>query len=398
MKRKELILLFTLALVQFTNIVDFMIVMPLGPVLKDLWKIDSTQFSRIVSVFSIGAFISSIACLAYIDRFDRKKVLLFVYAGFTIGTFLCGLSESYMQLLGARFLTGLFGGIGGSTILSMVGDGIPAERRGQAMGILMTGFALASILGVPGGLYLAAHFQWHTPFIILACLCTVVFVAAYFFVPNFTGHIHKVDKHKNALIIIKQTFSDANKRLALLLSALLIMSHFSIIPFLTDFFTFNLKINFKTDVPLVYIVGGILTVFCSPLIGKLSDKFGRLPVFSVLTVLAIVPLMGIPNLSTNNLWILVPVCSTLFIFSGTRMIVGAAQVTSAANSEERGSFLIINSSIQQLCTGVIAALGGAIVTNNEQKELLHYPILGIIGLGLALLAWWIFSIIKKKAA
>ena len=395
MKKKELILLFILALVQFTNVVDFMIVMPLGPELKKIWGIDSTQFSRVVSVFSFGAFISAMACLAFVDRFDRKKVLMIVYAGFTIGTFLCGLSNSYHQLLAARFITGLFGGIGGSVILSMVGDYIPNERRGQAMGILMTGFALASVVGVPGGLWLAAHYQWHTPFIILACLCTLVFVLALFIVPSFTYHLKDGIIKKKAYQILYSVFSNANMRWALLLSCLLIMSHFSIIPFLTDYATYNLGVNYKTDIPLIYIVGGVLTVFCSPQIGKLSDKYGRLLIFTILSFLSFIPLLLIPNLATNNLYILLPAFATLFVFSGSRMVVGSAQITSTASPQERGSFLIINSSIQQLSTGLIAALGGAIITNDEAKRLQHYPILGIIGVVLAVLALIVFKKISK---
>ncbi len=395
MKRNEIVLLMILALVQFTNIVDFMIVMPLGPVLKKLWSIDSTQFSRIVSVFSIGAFISSMAGLAYVDRFDRKKVLLIVYAGFTIGTFLCGLSTNYNQLLGARFLTGLFGGIGGSTVLSMVGDYVAPQRRGQAMGILMTGFALASVLGVPGGLWLAGQFQWHTPFMVLGFICMVVFILAVFIVPTFTDHLKDGVIKQKMWTILKQVFNEKNKRWALLLSSLLIMSHFSIIPFLTDFFTYNIGVNYKTDVPLIYITGGLCTVVCSPLVGKLSDKYGRVPIYTILT-LAMGPLLSIPNMHTNNLWILMPVTSTLFIFSGTRLVVGNAQVTSTVLSKERGSFLIVNSSIQQLSTGIIAAIGGAIVTNDSAKKVIDYPILGIIGAVLAILALIVFRKIKTK--
>ena len=262
------------------------------------------------------------------------------------------------------------------------------------MGILMTGFSLASVVGVPGGLWLAANYQWHTPFIVLAILCTVVFVLAIFIVPKFSGHLENGIIKKTAIAIIQQVFSDSNKRWALLLSSLLIMSHFSIIPFLTDFFTYNVGINYKTDVPIIYIVGGLLTVFCSPMIGKLSDKYGRNLVYMILTFLAMIPLLAIPNIYSNNLLILIPICSTLFIFSGSRMVIGNAHVTSTANMQERGSFLIINSSIQQLSTGIIAAVGGAIVSNDSTKRVIDYPILGFIGAALALLALLVFRKIK----
>jgi MFS transporter, DHA1 family, inner membrane transport protein len=395
--RKQILLVLLLALVQFSNIVDFMIIMPLGPKLKELWHIDSTQFSRLVSVFSLGAFISAMACLAYVDRFDRKKVLLLVYFGFTIGTLLCGLSNTYMQLLGARFLTGLFGGIGGSVILSMVGDAVPQQNRGQAMGILMTGFALASVLGVPGGLYLAGHYAWHTPFIALAGLCAFVFAAAFFILPNFTEHIAGVDRSQTAIGILKEIFSDANKRWALLLASLLIMSHFSIIPFITDFCVNNLGFDFKSTVPFVYVVGGLLTVVNSPIIGRLSDKIGRYKVFSVLTVLSFIPLLCLPNLASNSVAILLLVCATFFVFSGSRMILMSAQVTSVVEPRRRGAFMIVNSSIQQLSTGIIAALGGAIVTNDAQMRVLNYPVLGIIGVGFAVLAWVVFKKVKVLA-
>ena len=397
MKKNEIVLLLILALVQFTNVVDFMIVMPLGPVLKQLWGIDSTQFSRIVSAFSIGAFVSAMACLAFVDRFDRKPVLLIVYAGFTLGTFCCGLANSYNQLVAARFVTGLFGGIGGSVILSMVGDYIPNQRRGQAMGILMTGFALASVVGVPGGLWLAANYQWHTPFIILASLCSVVFFLALFIVPSFTAHLQLGVVKKKAYQILYTIFSNKDMRWALLFSSLLMMSHFAIIPFLTDFATYNLGVNYKTDIPLIYIIGGLLTVVCSPQVGKLSDKYGRLPLFTILSFLALIPMLALPNLTTNNLWVLLPTFATVFVFSGSRMVIGSAQITSTATSQERGSFLIVNSSIQQLSTGIIAAVGGAVVSNDEAKRVLHYPILGIIGLVLAMLALVCFKkIIANK--
>ncbi len=393
MNSKTIFLIALLAAIQFTGVVDAMIVMPLGPELRDLWHISTPQFGHVVSIFSLAAFFSAIISVAYIDRFDRKKVLLFIYAGFTVGTLLCGVANSYYQMLAARFFTGLFGGIVGSIILSIIGDAVPNEKRGFAMGILMMGFALASVAGVPAGLFLAAHFYWQMPFYALAGLCFLIWVACFFAVPNFNTHIAKVEK-QNSFQIIFKIFSDINLRRALMLSFLVIISHFMIIPYLSDFFVKNLKFDFKTTVPFIYVVGGVLSAFFSPFVGKMADKFGRLKVLIVLTVLAIFPLIGIPNLTTTSKWILFIFSGSLFIFSGSRMIATAAMVTSSVQAQSRGSFLVINSSIQQFAIGGGAALGGSIIYNGPAGEIVNYPYVGYIAVALGLLALFVAPKVK----
>jgi MFS transporter, DHA1 family, inner membrane transport protein len=394
--RTTLIILL-LALVQFTNIVDFMIIMPLGPILKNLWGINSSEFSRLVTVFGIGSFISSIASVSYVDRFDRKKLLMAVYCGFTLGTILCGFAVGYKSLLAARFLTGLFGGIGGSIIMSMVGDLVAPEHRGRAMGYLMIGFAMASIFGVPGGLWLAAHYQWNTPFLVLGSLCAIVFITMVMLLPNFTNHVKNLKAKQSTIKVLTHLFSDPNKRWAYLLGSSMMLAHFMIIPFLTDYITYNLGFDFKTTVPLVYITGGILSAISSPIIGRLSDKYGRYKVLIILTILAAIPIFGITNLDTKNVYVLLAVCTTLFVFSGSRMIVSSAQVTSAAPPQERGSFLIVNSSMQQLGTSLAAIVGGLVISNDEAKRVINYPILGIIGFAISLFVLLIFNKVKKVA-
>lgn len=393
MKRKEVLLLLLLAFVQFTVIVDFMILMPLKPLLTNLWGINPMEFGIAVFSYGFGAFISSLFFVNKVDMYDRKKVLVTIYAGFTVGTFACGLADSYIVLLIARFVTGLFGGIVGSVIQSIVGDAIPNERRGQAVGILMMGFSLASILGVPGGLYFASHYHWYTPFLGLGCICLVVFFGSIFIVPNFTSHLVTAQKHK-LIALLKSILSDSNRRNALLLTIVTMPSHFLIIPFLTDYFTKNLGFDYKTTVPLMYIVGGILSAIFSPLIGKLSDKVGRFKVLLVLSVLSVIPLVGIPNLSTSNTVLLLTFTASFFIFSGTRMIITIAQITSTVEPKMRGAFLIINSSIQQFSTSLAALIGGFIVYQNIDGTLGNYPILGYLSLVFSVLLLLVFKKIK----
>lgn len=396
MPRKEIVLLLLLAFVQFTGIVDFMILMPLKPKLTEIWGITPKQFGFAVFAFGLGAFLSSLFFVNKVDNYDRKKVLAFVYGGFTLGTFFCGWATSFEMLVLARFLTGVFGGISGSVIQSIVGDAIPAQRRGQAMGILMMGFALASVLGVPGGLYLAGHFNWYTPFLFLGLLCVFVFVGILFIIPSFTAHLATAKK-QSFTAIMRTILSDANRRRALLLTFLTMPSHFFIIPFLTDFFTKNLGFDYATTVPFVYVVGGLLTVITSPLIGKLSDKIGRFKVLAVLSVLTSVPMLIIPNLDTTSKIILLAASSSLFIFSGSRMIIVMAHVTSTVEPRIRGAFLIVNSAVQQFGTSIASLIGGFVVWALPDGQLVNYPYLGILALAFTAIVLVLFRTVKVSA-
>ncbi len=393
MKRSDVVLLLILAFVQFTGIVDFMVLMPLKPKLTELWGITPSQFGIAVFAYGFGAFISSLICVNKVDRFDRKKVLVVIYAGFTLGTFFCGFASSYYMLVAARFITGLFGGVSGSIIQSIVGDAIPAQKRGQAMGILMMGFALASIVGVPGGLYLAGHNHWYTPFIILGFLCIVVFVGILFVVPSFTAHLATY-KQQTFVGVMRSVLEDKNRRWALLLTALIMPSHFFIIPFLTDYFTSNLQFDYSSTVPLVYIVGGAITAFTSPMIGKLSDRIGRFKVLLALSILSVIPLIGIPNLQTHNKFVLLCFTASFFVFSGSRMIIAMAHTTSTAQPHIRGAFLIINSSVQQFGTSIASLIGGFIVIQSSDHNLHNYPYLGYLAVFFSILVVLVFNKVK----
>lgn len=396
MLRKEIILLLLLAFIQFTGIVDFMILMPLKPKLTDIWGITPKQFGFAVFAFGLGAFLSSLFFVNKVDNYDRKKVLAFVYGGFTLGTFFCGLANSFEMLVLARFLTGIFGGISGSVIQSIVGDAIPNERRGQAMGILMMGFALASVLGVPGGLYLAGHFNWYTPFLFLGGLCVIVFFGIFFIIPSFTAHLTTAKK-QSFITVISTILSDKNRRWALLLTFLTMPSHFFIIPFLTDFFTKNLGFDYASTVPFVYVVGGLLTVVTSPLIGKLSDRVGRFKVLTTLSVLTIIPMLVIPNLTTHSKLILLAASSSLFIFSGSRMIIVMAHVTSTVEPKLRGAFLIINSAVQQFATSIASLIGGFVVWALPDGKLMNYPYLGLLALLFGGFVIVVFKMVKVNS-
>lgn len=393
MKRKELIILVTLAFVQFSNILDGMILMPLAPTIKDAFLIDTRHFGWLVSSFGIAAGCSAFFSTFWADKFDRKKILIILYIGFIIGTFFCAISPNYNFFITARIFTGLFGGICGSVILAIVGDVIPNERRAQAMGIIMMGFALASVIGIPLGLILANSFSWQMPFYVICALGFIVLLCIIIFIPNVNSHLKQPLKHTTK-DFYRVIFSSKSTIIALSLPAIMVVAHMAIIPYITDFSVNNLHLSRTQDVPLMYLIGGILSVINSPIVGKLSDKHGRYKVFFILSIIAIFPIVFMTNLQAASVTIFLICTSFFFIGSGGRLIPIQAMVTSAVPPQFRGSFMALNSALQQFTMGIITLIGGLIITNNEKGELEHYNIVGYIAIAGTLLSLYIAKKVK----
>jgi MFS transporter, DHA1 family, inner membrane transport protein len=385
MKRSEIIILLTLAFVQFTHILDAMVMMPMGPLLKTSFGVDTEAFNFLVGSYGIAAFVSAVGATFWMDRFDRKKVLLILYMGFLAGTFACTMAPDYNFFLAARILTGLFGGVAGAVILSIVGDVIPLERRAQGMGILMGGFALASVAGVPIGIYLSEEFSWHAPFYLVCGIGVVVLLSIIFIMPPLTIHLRdRQNMPKQNLY--KEVFSNKNQMLALLFSFCYVMAHFSIIPNITDYFVNNLGFKMKEQLVWMYVLGGVLSTFSSPLWGKLADKHGRTKVYIILSLLAIAPILLISNFTGSTLLQLLPVSAMFFIFSGGRMVPASAIVTSTVPPRLRGGFMSLNAAVQQLAIGIASIGTGMIITNDAAKRLHNYEIVGYIGIAFTIIA------------
>ncbi len=396
MTKKEILLLLTLAFVQFTHILDSMVMMPMAPNLKHTMDLTTQQFSFLVGSYGLAAFCSAIAATFFIDRFDRKKALLFLYTGFLIGTTLCAFAPDYWFLLSARIFTGLFGGIAGSVILSIVGDIIPFEKRARGMGILMSGFALASVIGVPLGIFLSEAYSWHAPFYFVAAIGVFVFIAVFINVPNVTSHL-KGPHDKSKLHLYKHIWGDKNMVYALLFSMCMVLSHFSIIPYISDYLVNNIGFSMKKDLIFMYIVGGILSSICAPFIGKLADKHGRYKLYFVLSILACIPILLISNFSTSVFWAMIGTSAMFFVFSGGRMVPAQAMITSAVTPSIRGGFMSLNSALQQLGVFLCTMIGGLIITNDETKKLHNYEYVGYIGIGFTVLALILGRNIKPAA-
>ena len=397
MQKNERIILFQLAALNFTHIIDFMIMMPLGNHLITYFNISGQKFSILLAAYSISACISSFIASFFVDNFDRKKVLLFGYAGFLIGTFLCGLAPSANMLLLARILAGLFGGLIGAQVMSIVADIFPYERRGSAMGYLMTAFSVASIVGVPLGLLLADLFSWHAPFLLVAFLGILLIPFLLRYIPSMTNHlVNKSTGYTSSFDRFKHIFSVKMQVNGLLLSAFLMLGHFLIIPFITPYMEFNVGFE-RSQIKYIYVVGGLVTLFTAPLVGRFADKYGKLRVFTITAFLSLIPVLIITNMPVIPFYYVLIVTGFWFIVANGRNIASSTMVSNVVLTENRGSFMSINSSLQQLFTGLASLIAGFIVvTKKPNPQLLHYSWVGY--LSLLVIVFCIFLARRLKAS
>ena len=386
--KNERLLLFLLSIIQFAHILDFMIIMPLGKTLMKSMDISPQQFTFIVASYSIAAFAMSLLSALFIDRFDRKYALLFLNAGFTIGTLACSFAPDYWGFLAARSLAGAFGGTISALILSIIADTIPYERRSTAMGFVMTAFSAASILGVPAGIYLSATYSWRAPFFILGLLSILVTLMIYFIIPSLRKHLEtglpRVNPFRNIYDILKND----NQRKALLFNVVLMLGHFTIIPFLAPYMESNIGFS-EYDVTYIYLIGGGFTVVLLPLYGKLADKYGNLEVFTIANFLALFSIFAITNLPAVSLAVALCVTSSYFVVASGRSVPATTMVTSVVRPENRGSFMSLRASVVQLSLGLGSVIAGMIVTENPDGTLANYSYVGYIAISMSILAWWL---------
>ncbi|RYY17581.1 MAG: MFS transporter [Chitinophagaceae bacterium] len=379
---KERVMLLILACLNFTHILDFMIMMPLGNYLMPHFKISTRFFSLIVAAYPMTAFLSGIIAAFYVDKFDRKKILLYAYIGFILGTICCGIAPDPYFLIAARIVTGLFGGLIGAQVLSIIADVFPYEKRGRAMGTIFTAFSIASVFGVPFSLYLANLISWHAPFLFIGVIGGLVIPLIIKFLPAMTSHMvplsemrYKPDVRK----VLRDMFNNKSQLMALSLSATLMLGHFLIIPFINPYLEFNLGFS-KSQTPMVYMIGGACTLVTSPILGRMADRFGKLRIFIVSLLLSLVPIFLITNMGAIPFALVLAIYACWFVFSTGRNIPAQAMISTVVESSQRGQFMSFNSSFQQLFTGFASLIAGAIVTEAPNGSISNYNLVGYLSM------------------
>ena len=389
---RERSLLIILAGVQFTHLMDFMVLMPLGPQFMRIWEISASEFAVLVSSYTLSAAIASILCALYIDRFDRKRALLFLYGGFVISTLLCAAATDYGWLLAARTVSGAFGGVAGAMVFSIIGDVIPEPRRGTAMGVVMTAFPVSAVAGVPLGLALANLFDWRAPFVFIAMISTIILIGAMWMLPKVNAHVAEA-RSRHPFRQAAAVLSNHNHLLAMALTAVMIFGGFSVIPFISPYMVANVGLG-ETDLPWLYFFGGLATVFTARLWGRMSDRHGKLRMFIIISSISIIPLLLATNLPPAPLWVAVLVMVTFMIFVSGRFIPATAIITGAAQAPLRGSFLSFNSAIQQLGASAASLSAGLIIGQTASGTLTGFWISGLIAVACTFVAMWLARKIK----
>lgn len=370
--------------------------MPLGNYLMPYFDISSQQFSMLVAAYTFSAGVSGFAAAFFVDNFDRKKVLMFAYAGFLIGTLCCAISPRYEILLASRIVAGLFGGLIGAQVLSIVADIIPYERRASAMGMIMAAFSAASVFGVPFGLYIANLFNWHAPFFFVVILGVLLVPFLVKFLPKMDAHLLVENRQKISPVrLVGDIFRSGSQLYALSLIAVLMMGHFMIIPFINPFMEFNMGFS-KSQTPLIYMVGGALTLVSSPLIGRLADKIGKYKLFVVLVFASIPLIVTITNLPAIPFYFVLCITGLWFIISTGRIIPAQAMVSNVVPPERRGSFMSFTSSVQQIFVGLASVLAGLIVVKMPDNRIENYEITGYLSIAIILFSLFIATMLNKK--
>jgi len=387
--RTERFFLLTLAGIQFSHVLDFMIMMPLGPILMAAFGIGTHEFGLLVASYSFSAAVSGILAATFVDLFERKHLLLIVFALFGVATLACGLAPGYSTLILARGLAGVFGGIMGALVQTMIADAIPFSRRARASGVVSSAFSISTIAGVPLSLWLANHLGWRAPFVLIAALTVVFLAIGLRFLPELRHHLG-AEKRAHLLSATFEVLADSNHLRALLFSALIIFSGFTIIPYITVYAVNNVGIA-QSDIPIVYFVGGSATFISARLIGHWADKHGKMEVYRLVALLAMVPTLLITHVGMLPLWIWLIISASFFVLISGRMIPSMAIIASSAQPHLRGTFMSLHATVQSLAMGLATTLAGFLTSLDASGRIVGYPLVGYVAIAANLTAIWFVS-------
>ena len=392
--RYQAFVIAVLAFLQFSVILDFMIISPLGAMMMPTLHMSPQQFGLAVSSYAFSAGASGLLAAGFADRFDRKRLLLFFYAGFILGTLLCALADTFPLLLGARIVTGLFGGVIGSVVLAISTDLFPLEMRGRVMGFVQTAFAASQVLGLPAGLYFANLWNWHAPFMAIVAIAVPAGLIIALYMRPVTAHL-ALKQEDSPWRHFSATLLDPAYTMAFAVTAILATGGFMLMPFGSAFLVNNVGIDLA-HIPTIYLVTGLCTVFTGPLIGRAADRYGKYQTFFFGSVVSIVMVAIWTNMGPTPLWLVVIVNVLLFVGIFSRIIPSQALLSAIPAIQRRGSFNAISASLQQFAGGIASLAAGLLIIEDPGGHLRHFDWLGVIVIAATLLSLVLMYFIHKQ--
>ena len=388
------LVIFLLAITQFTVILDFMVMSPLGDMLMKSLSLTPSDFGITVSAYAFSAGTSGLLTAGFADKFDRKKLLLFFYLGFILGTACCGLAHTYTQLVIARIVTGLFGGVISSISMAIITDLFGLQQRGRVMGFIQMGFGASQVLGVPIGLYLANIWGWEAPFWLVVAIALVIAVLIIAKLKPINQHLI-IQREKTAVAHLWHTVKLKKHRIGFTSTALLSIGGFMMMPFGSAFAINNLGIT-ESQLPLLFMISGLSSLLILPMIGKLSDKVSKFKIFASASVWMMLMCVIYTNLSVTPFFIVVILNILMMMGIMSRMIPSQALTSAIPEPQDRGAFMSINSSLQQIAGGVAAAVSGLIVSQpGKGQPLQHYDVVAYVIVGITIISIFLMLRVSK---
>lgn len=394
----QVFMIAVLSFIQFTVILDFMVLSPLGAILMPALSISTTQFGAVVSAYAFSAGISGLLAAGFADKYDRKRLLMFFYVGFLFGTTLCAMANNYHFLLIARIITGIFGGVIGSVSFAIISDIFKVEVRGRVMGFVQMSVSASQILGLPIGLWLATHYDWHASFWMIVIVGIIAGIVILVKMKPITEHL-SLQINYNAIQHLKNTLSNTFYLRAYMATILLATGGFMLMPFGSAFSTNNLGLTLK-QLPILYGITGLFSIVSGPFLGKLSDRIGKFNLFTIGSVLSMVIIGIYTHMSITPLWLVTAMSVLMFTGISSRMIASSALLMAVPEAKDRGAFMSVNSSIQQISGGVASFVAGLIVVQKSNGLLERYDVLGFTVIGSMIVAigliYWLDMLIKGR--
>ena len=366
-----------LAIAQFTVILDFMVISPLGDILMKDLNMSTSNFGFAVSAYAFSAGTSGLLAAGFADKFDRKKLLIFFYTGFILGTFFCAMANSYWTLVAARIFTGLFGGVIGSISLAIVTDLFVLQQRGRVMGFIQMAFASSQILGIPLGLYFANNWGWHSSFLMIVVLAVITLAVIVIKLQPINKHL-ELQSDKSPFLHLFHTLSNKRYQVGFTAIAILSVGGFMLQPFGTAYLVNNIHVSHE-ELPIIFFFTGVSVLIIMPMIGRLSDKVSKLKLFAVGSLISIIMILIYTNLPPIPVWQIIIINMILFMGIMSRMVPSTTLNTAVPETQDRGAYMAITSSLQQIAGGIAAVCAGFIVhQQTKTSPLINYDILGYV--------------------